>query len=297
MKTLWDVSSSYRKHEAVTLSRPSDWCCVVWDCFYFLGSGDDDSHICDTNYCPLIISCHRVLFSTDHEYLRGSSGPVYLYNVVTGSQTEFLSKDPFVSHFPHTCVFRGNNHESYHTSKPEFHNRFSFPDGKRCLWLPAVRRPQVCGVHEQPFQGTQKLLFTLIWWICGASEWSHSIVWLFTPSAVEAFVHGFLFALWPAVKVSAAIWAGRVSKSELIREVQLQLHCSCTILWVFSFLPTGFRKYVTPTDIPDEVQYFAWAPEGNKLVGSVISALNWVTHKVIYLFQTLDYWRKMVGNW
>ena len=27
-----------------------------------------------------------------------------------------------------------------------------------------------------------------------------------------------------------------------------------------------FRKFLTPSDIPDEVQYFAWAPEGNKLV-------------------------------
>lgn len=26
------------------------------------------------------------------------------------------------------------------------------------------------------------------------------------------------------------------------------------------------RKFFTPSDIPDEVQYFAWAPEGNKLV-------------------------------
>lgn len=27
-----------------------------------------------------------------------------------------------------------------------------------------------------------------------------------------------------------------------------------------------FRKFVTPTGIPDEVQYFSWAPAGNNLV-------------------------------
>uniref|UniRef100_A0A7N6B1W4 Dipeptidyl-peptidase 4 n=1 Tax=Anabas testudineus TaxID=64144 RepID=A0A7N6B1W4_ANATE len=42
-----------------------------------------------------------------------------------------------------------------------------------------------------------------------------------------------------------------------------QLHNSLSFFGVF--FSTGFRKFVTPTDIPDEVQFFAWAPEGNKL--------------------------------
>lgn len=72
---------------------------------------------------------------------------------------------------------------------------------------------------------------------------------------------------------------------------------------MFTVLSLNFSRFLTP-DIPNEVQYFAWAPEGNKLVsmdrqiiGHALNdswALKWVIDEVVKhnLVQTLEQRKK-----
>lgn len=61
------------------------------------------------------------------------------------------------------------------------------------------------------------------------------------------------------------------------------------------FLPLHFSQFLT-SDIPNEVQYFAWAPEGNKLVSLDRQMLLWRTSEMVkhHLSQTLDQREKRV---
>jgi len=45
-----------------------------------------------------------------------------------------------------------------------------------------------------------------------------------------------------------------------------------TINWEI-FSSFFYRQFLQPADIPEETQYFSWAPEGNKLVSSDTSMI------------------------
>lgn len=100
-------------------------------------------------------------FSTDFEYLRKSQGSVFLHNVLAKNSTEFLNKEKFVSF--HSVIWSTSSPWRQH-NLPNLWlwvTNLSPPTGrKRGLRLRAVCWPQICGIHEQLFQGS--FLFTFM---------------------------------------------------------------------------------------------------------------------------------------
>lgn len=109
----------------------------------------------------------------DYEYLQKTGDTVHLHDVLTNASSPFLTGDKFVSHPPHMCVcvlLLCQQLKPHDSSVKIFwtnaalcarswaggHNRFLFSNTgwKKRLWLPAVCWPQICRIHEQPFQGT-----------------------------------------------------------------------------------------------------------------------------------------------
>lgn len=95
-------------------------------------------------------------FSTDFEYLRKSQGSVFLHNVLAKNSTEFLNKDKFVRF--HSVIWSMSSPWRQHSLLNLCGCGWQIcppPTGrKRGRWLQAVCWPQICGIHEQLFQGS-----------------------------------------------------------------------------------------------------------------------------------------------
>lgn len=88
-----------------------------------------------------------------------------------------------------------------HMSRPNANNNvvLSNTDPEWSLWLPAVCRPQICCLHEQPHQGTHNVSWLTVIQSYWVMDW---LFFIFVSLAVETFIYSLISTLQPGIKVS-----------------------------------------------------------------------------------------------